>query len=306
MDILIIAEKKARAEPFVNALLKRHVHAKYLRVSKITLVSKQKETQIKTLGKEIHKADGVFIITRASLAQFIEPMLEELQNRKIYCTAKKGSYYIALNEPYQFVTLAIGGIPTPKTIMSGSAKNLENISKKVSYPLIAKTFIAKKAQQALVVNNGKELKGFIKSIKAEIDGFMLKEFIEADTISCAVVGKKVFAIRRKQNAGEISDLAQGKPYKPSEAEEKTAISAAITCGLDIARVDLSKGKVTKVEPTFNLEAFNNITSEHIEDHVAEFLIDKAEEQHEDIRKLSYDLLGIKKIISKTILGRFFK
>ncbi|MFA6268648.1 MAG: hypothetical protein WCW13_05105 [archaeon] len=305
MDILVIAEKKIKADAFLQALKEKGVHAKYLRVSKITLVSKHKETLIKALGKELPLYDAVFIYVRPTLAQFIEPLLEELTNQGIYCNAKKGAYYIALNEPYQFVTLAIEGIPAPRTISSASAKHIEKLSKKIYYPLLAKSFINKKPQQALIVNNSRELNIFIKSIKTEIEGFILREFIQGDTISCVVIGRKVFAIKRKHFDGEVAEISKGTCYKPTENEEKIAISAAHACKLDIARVDLVKGKVVKVEPSFPLEEFDNICSDNLEECVAHFLIEKAE-QHESKRKTTYDFLGIKKLLSKTILARFFK
>ncbi|MFA5931599.1 MAG: hypothetical protein WC821_04805 [archaeon] len=305
MDILVIAEKKTKAAPYVDALIEKGAHAEYLRVSKITLVSRQNETLIKALGKELHSYDAIFIQVRPSLAPFIEPLLEEIKNLGTYCTAKKGSYYIAHNEPYQLVTLACAQVPTPKTLTSGSAKHIEKVSKKVSYPLLAKSFIGKKAQQAIIVNSSRELNFFIKSIKTEIDGFMLREFIRADAISCIVIGRKIFAVKRKHYDGNVNELIQGTIYKPTETEEKNATCAAHACGLDIARVDLVKGKVVKVEPLIPLEEFNQICSEEIQASVASFLLDKAA-QHEGKKKTTYDFFGIKKLLSKTIFGRFFK
>jgi len=305
MEILVIAEKKANALPFVGALKERHAHAKYLRISKIALVSKKGETLIKSLGKELPPYDAIFIHARPSLAQFIEPLLEELTNKEIYCTAKKGSYYTALNEPFQFVTLATEGVPTPKTLTSGSAKNIEKISKKISYPLMAKSFISKKTQQALIVNNSKELNTFVKSIRTEIDGLMLREYIEADAISCIVIGKKVFAVKRKNINDTIQELSEGETYKPTEHEEEVAIHAALACGLEIARVDLVKGRVVKIDTILPLTQFNIICSENIEEHVANFLIDKAA-LYEGKRIVPFDLISIlKKFLSKTIFGRFF-
>jgi len=305
MNILVIAEKKQKAQPFIEAIREKGSVVKYIRVSKITLVSKQNETLIKVMGQEIPIYDAVFIQVRASLAPFIEPLLDEFQNQQIYTTAKKGAYFIAHNEPYQFVTLSTAEIPSPRTFSSGSVKNIEKISKKISYPLMAKTFIGKKAQQALIVNNSKELNIFIKSIKTEIDGFMLREYIEADAISCAVIGRKVYAIRRKNQEGTIAELNEGESYKVTENEEKTALAAAHAGGFDIARVDLAKGRVVKIDPVIPIEEFNKICSERLEEHVANFLIEKAE-QHESKRKVTYDLFGLKKILSKTIFRGLFK
>jgi glutathione synthase/RimK-type ligase-like ATP-grasp enzyme len=305
MNILVIAEKKAVAKPIVDAIKEKGVNAEYLRISKIALVSKKNETLIKSLGKELAWSDGVFIQVRASLAPFVEPLLEELHNTGSYTNAKKGSYYIAMNEPYQFVTLALAGTPTPRTLTSGSAKNIEKVSNKISYPLLAKYYIGKTAQQAIEVQNASELNLFIKSIRTETDGFMLREYISGDAVSCAVIGRKVFAVKRKNRNGVIAELAQGETYKLNEEEHKTVIDATNASGLDIARVDIAKGRVVKVDTLINWSEFNKICSENLEEQAATFMIEKTH-VHEGKRKDKSDLVSLIKKFSRTLLGGFFK
>ena len=305
MDILVLAEKKKNAEVIVEAIKSKGHNAKYLRLSKITLVSKQNETLIKSKGEELLPYDAVFIQARTSLAPFIEPLLDQLEAESCYTTSRKGSYFIGMNEPYQFVTLSIAKIPIPKLITSGNAKNIEHLSKKLTYPLLAKSFIGKNVQQAIVVNNSRTLNSYIKSIKTEIDGFMIRQFSKHDVISCVVVDKKIFAIRRKFNDGLIAEINEGKMYKVTDSEATTAINASKACGYDISRVDLCKGKVVKIDPLVPWNEFDNISSESIEDFVADFLIEKAA-QHEHKIKLKYDLFGLRKIFKNTIFGKVLK
>jgi glutathione synthase/RimK-type ligase-like ATP-grasp enzyme len=274
-------------------------------LSKITLVSKQNETLIKSRGEELSQYDAVFIQARTTLAPFIEPLLEELELEGTYTTSKKGSYYLGMNEPYQFVALSIAKIPIPKSITSGNAKNIEHLSKKLTYPLLAKSFIGKNVQQAIVVSNVRALNNYVKSIKTEIDGFMIRQYSRADVISCAVIGEKIFAIKRKYVEGITNEINEGKMYKVNEKEETIAIDAARACGYDIARVDICKGKVVKVDPLIPWKEFDSICSEKIEDNVANFLIQKAT-QNEGTRKIKYDFLGLRKLFAKTIFGRLFK
>ncbi len=305
MNILIIAEKRTQVKPYIDALNERGQNTKYIRVSKITLISRQNETIIKSLGEEVEAYDAVFIQTRTSLAPFIEPLLEELTAINSYTNAKKGSYFTGWNEPYQFVTLALANIPTPKTITTASVKNIEQLSKKISYPILINTYLGKKNQQTLVINSNRELNTFVKSIKTEIDGFMIREFIEGNVISSIIVGEKTFSVKRGYNGEEVESVKNGKYYTMTDNEKETAIKAAKACGYDIARVDMIKGKVIKVSPTLSIEDFNNVCSVKIEDFVAEFLIEMAK-QHENRVLAPYDFLGLKKILGKTILGRFLK
>lgn len=305
MDILILAEKKKNAEMFVNAIKAKGHNAAYIRLSKITLVSKQNESLIKSKGEELEQYDAVFIQARTTLAPFIEPLLDQLESEGCYSTARKGSYYIGMNEPYQFVTLSLAKVPIPKAITSGNAKNIEHLSKHLTYPLLAKSFIGKNVQQAIVVTNARALNNYIKSIKTEIDGFMLRQFTRSDVISCVVIDSRIFAVRRKFVDGMTEEIKEGKIYKLPDNDSKTAILAAQTCGYDIARVDLCKGKVVKVDPMVPWNDFDKICSEKIEDYVADFLIEKAI-QNEGKRKIKYDFLGLRKLFKNTILGWLFK
>ena len=305
MRVLVIAEKKAKALPYVEAFKARGAYAKYIRITKISLVSRNNKTIIKTKDSELPRCDAIFLQARLSLAPFVEPLLEAVKERSCYINVKDGSYFSGFNEPYQFVALAMGSIPTPRTLSSGSGKNIERVSKNISYPLTAKSFKGKNVQQSIVVRSDRELNSFVNSIKSEIDGFMLKEFIEGDVISCVVIGEGIFAVKRKLSGNEVADIVRGTTYKPAEAEKQAAINAARVCGYDVARVDLVKGRVVKVEPNIPFEAFSKVCSEKIEDHIAAYVIAAAEISGSK-RTIVDELLDIKGLFSRTILGRLSK
>ncbi len=305
MRVLVLAEKQKVAMPFVDAMREKGIRASYLRLLKVSLVSKHNLTLIKALEENIPKYDAVFLQARLSLTPFIEPLLEELTNQGIYVNAKPGSYFIGSNEPYKFVALASAGIKTPRTLVTGSVKNIERVSKKISYPLLAKSFLGKNVQQSIIVNNNKELASIVNSIKSNVDGFMLREFIDDCVVSCIVVGEKIFAITRKINDLCVIDLSKGISYKPTEEEKQNATRAANVCGYDIARVDMVRGRVVNVDPVINIDAFNKVCSEKIEDHIANFFADQILKVGAK-KNFTDELRDLKSAFSKTIFSRFFK
>lgn len=292
------------AENFINAFNEKGIYAKYLRLSKVVLVSKKDKTEIKLVGSNIDNYDAVFLHARSSLAQFVEPLIEELINQGFYVNSKVGSYYLVDNEPYTFVSLAMNGVKTPKTLTSGSGKNIERVSKNISYPLFAKSFIGKKAQQAIIVNTEKELNSFVNSIKSDIDGFMLREYIDEPVISCIVVDDEVFSIKRKVVDQVATPLDKGVYYRLSENDKENVIKAVQTIGFDIARVDLVKGRIISIEPKLNLKHFNKICSADIESRIVDFYLSKESEIKR--KSIFSELKGLKNIFSKTIFSRFFK
>lgn len=304
LRVLVLAEKKTIADPFVNAFLEKGITAKYLRLSKVVLVSKKEKTEIKLVGSNIENFDAVFLQARSTLAPFVEPLLEELINQGFYVNSKPGSYYLIDNEPYTFVSLAMNNIKTPRTLTSGSGKNIERVSKNISYPLLAKSFVGKKVQQALIVNNEKELNSFVNSIKSDIDGFMLREYIDEPVVSCVIVGDEVFSIKRKVVDQIVVPIDKGVYYRLSENDRENVINATKVVGLDVARVDLVKGRIISIEPKINIKNFNKICSADIESRIIDFYLSKENEIKR--KNIFSEIKDLKSLFSNTVLARFFK
>ncbi|MFA5357701.1 MAG: hypothetical protein WC308_02155 [archaeon] len=306
MRLLVIAERKSKIEPFLPAFRAKGFEVKYIRILKIGLVSKGRNVLVKTLGENIPQCDAVFLQCRSSLAPFIEPLLEEFVARKIYCNSRLGSYYVGMNEPYKFVTLALGGADISRLAITGSAASTDALSKKERYPLLIKALLGNSVQQSMVVSNEKDFDFFLKSIQGKIDAFMVHEYPEGDIVTCAVIGQKVFAIKRKfsPSAG-VSELSRGKIYKLSDEEMNSVIKASRTCGYDIAQVELVNGKVFDVTVNVKWNVFNEICSENLEEHVAQFFYETM--QLLGIDEGASEKPGIvKKFLSKTFFRGFLK
>jgi glutathione synthase/RimK-type ligase-like ATP-grasp enzyme len=305
MKVLVIAEKESSVEQFIDAFIQKGFETKFLALSHINLVSKHKKTIIKAKGENIPRYDAVFIQARLNLAQFIEPLMDELITQNIYVNCRHESYYICSNEAYEFVTLAQGHVPSLKTISVGNVSALEQVGEKIGFPVLVKSFKGTEAQQVLTVNDSKELSLFSKSIKGEMDAFIVREFIPADVITCAVIGEKVFAVKRKFDEGFVGKVIDGKRYSITDTEKEAAIKAALVCGFDVAQVDLVDGKVFDVKPTISWKAFDKVISDSLEQHVAQLYFDKV--SYFGAKKtFSDDLKEIGNIVSKTIFGGFFK
>jgi glutathione synthase/RimK-type ligase-like ATP-grasp enzyme len=305
MKVLIVAENESHVEGFVNAFEEKGFEARFLSFSQINLISKHKNTLIKAKGENIPRYDAVFMQARLNLAPFIEPLMDELIHQNIYVNCRPGSYYTCSNEPYEFVALALGHVDTIKTFSVGNPAGLESVAKKVTFPVMVKSFIGTEAQQALVVNSENELSILSKSIKKEMDGFIVREFINDDVLTCAVVGDKVFAVKRKLVGCAASKISEGKQYSISDNEKDTAKKAALVCGFDIAQVDMVDGKVIHVQPKISWKAFNKVTSEQIESHVAQLYVDKVSHFGEK-KTFADDLKDFGKMFSKTVFGGIFK
>lgn len=306
MRLLVIAEKKGHIESFLPVFRAKGFETKYIRILKIGLVSRHRASFIKALGENLPKCDAVFLQCRPSLAPFVEPLLEGFASRKIYCNSRLGSYYIGMNEPYKFVTLAARGAEISGLLVTGSAGSIEGISKREKYPVLVKALLGNSVQQSMVVANAKDLNFFMKSIQGKMDAFMVHEYGFGDVVTCAVIGERVFAIRRRVlPSGTAADLKKGKLYKLSDSEHDAAVAAAGVCGYDIAQVEMVNGKIFDVTAGVKWSVFGAVCSENMEEHVAQFFSEK-------LRSLgagggiTEEAGFVKRIISRTVFGRFLR
>jgi glutathione synthase/RimK-type ligase-like ATP-grasp enzyme len=305
MKVLVIAEKESSMEGFLEAFRQKGFEARFLALSQINLVSKHKNTVMKAKGENIPRYDAVFLQARLNLAPFIEPLMDELITKNIYVNCRPSSYYTCSNEPYEFVALALGHVPCIKTSSVGNVSSLNQLAEKTKFPALVKSFKGNEAQQALVVNDAKELSLFARSIKRDMDAFIVREFIHSKVITCAVIGDKVFAVKRNLKDTVAEKIADGKRYSLTDSERAAAVKAALVCGYDIAQVDLVEGKVFDVTPTVSWKAFDKVISDDLENHVAQLYADKV--IHFGAKKtIADDILDIGAILSKTIFGRFLK
>jgi glutathione synthase/RimK-type ligase-like ATP-grasp enzyme len=275
MQILVLADKKETAQRLIDAFNEKNEKAFYARTSKICLISKQKKTEIKKLDGDMKDISAALIQSRLSLTDLVEPTLWELDKQKVFCSAKPNAYYYCSNEALMMTTLAQNGCSIPKTIVVGTIDKAKRACNNLKFPVIAKIILGKKTQQSLVASTKKELHKFLGSIKIDISGIILREFVKEDTITCAVIGEKVFAAKRKLNRLEVQPLKRAIVYKPTEKETHSAICACKALGLRIGRVELSKGMPYEVTPFIPWRDFETITSINLESEAATYLSENA-------------------------------
>ncbi len=277
MNILILTGGKDRA---TNALKQAFSHKGFSRVdslsiSKLNLVSRGGKTKIVNGGLRIEDYDAVYLRAGLKLTAFVEPLLDELKNEHIYVQVRRGAYYVNGNEALQLSALNGKGIPIAKTVLAGNPKLIKDSIEKFRYPVIMKSFVGQKKIQTIIIETPRSLRSFTKSFKMELDAVVLREFEDSDLVQCAVIGGKVFAIKRRWNGTELERLSKGIAYSPSDSEKVTAIQAARACKCEIATVKLSKGLVTGVLPEINFVVFNRKTGENLYESVASFFHDRA-------------------------------
>ncbi len=271
MNLLLLRVEKTRTQiELQKSFEKKGFNVKTLNLKKLSLLSDRKKTELKNGDINFDKINAVYLRAPLQINSFVEPLLDIFKEKKIYCQYKPNSYYNSSNEALQFNALNLNGIKIAKVVTFGDSNTIQSHVNKFEYPVLFKSFRKQQKSQTILVESARSLKSIAKSIRFNIDGAVIREFVEGPVEDCAVIGDKVFTIRRKWLGDEPQKLSKGKLVKLSKTEKETAVKAAQVCGFDIATVKLAQGNVSKVRPGISYLTFSKKSGDSMFDEVADF------------------------------------
>lgn len=275
MKLIMVTKKDKKRHPLMKqAFENAGFSVRHVDLKELSLFSDTKESRIEGPRLGVKTTSAVYLEAGLQLTQFVEPFLDELERRAIYCQVRAGSHYILSNELLQITELNNYGIRIPRTYIFKDRSRIKALAEKLSFPALLKTFSKGIKSQSFIVDSKKALLSVSDGIKHELDGVVLREFIEGDVDQCAVIGKKVYSLSRKFDGRELQPVKKAVMAKLSTQDEETAIHAASVCGCDIATVKMCRGYVLKVKPLVNLLIYNKKTGANLFEDAAAFFAKK--------------------------------
>lgn len=273
--LLMAVEGERKRFAFLKEAFKQAgFDVKMLAVRELTLFTSMAGSKIRNSKLSLSKTKAIYLETPLKLTQFVEPLLDEIERRSIYCQVKSNSYYIGSNELLQLSVLNEYNIKIPRTIILGNVEQIKAVAEKFSYPVLLKLYSKGEKMQTFIAKDEKMLTSLADGIQAE--NAIIRDYIAGEVDHCAVIGDKVYNLKRMvKEDGSLQPLKKAVPAKLSKAEEETAIQAASVCGCDIATVKMCKGFVLKVKPYINMVVFTKKTGENIFEEVAMLFKEKA-------------------------------
>ncbi len=185
--------------------------------------------------------------------------------------------------------LARAGVGLPVTGFAHTPDDIKALIKLVGGPpLVIKLLEGTQGKGVVLAESYQAAEGVIDAFRKLDANFLVQEFVgEADRsdIRCFVIGGQVVAsMKRTAKDGEFrSNLHRGghaEHVELTQAERQTAVQAAETMGLNMAGVDLIRGKhgplVLEVNSSPGLQGIERITGQDIASLIIEFV-----EQHAD-------------------------
>jgi len=266
----IITDKKdANIAELEKAFKAETLKANIYEIEKLALFTRGKESMLIHKGEKIN-FDAAFIKASISLAQFIEPLVDILISKGIYCNIKPNAYYTLSNLPLVYTIINSCKIPISKTHIVASRESLESVIEKFSFPVIVKTFIKNKKTQSIVIDNKKTFSSFVKSIKDRVDAITLQEFLEDDLIYAIVIGDETFAIKRKWDKNKFEHQKKKTSAAITDTEAKIAVSALKNIGLDFGVVKIIQGKFIGIRPNIDFLEAKKVLGKNVAKVLAEY------------------------------------
>jgi len=271
--IMAVEGEKKRFALLKDAFRQKGFGVKMIPVRELTLVTDAKGSRIRASSLRSFKG-AIYLETPLKLTHFVEPLLDEIDRAGFYCQLKKGAYYIGSNELLQLSVLNSYNIKIPRTMIFGSLEQIKNFAEKFSYPVLLKVYRKGEKIQSVIAKDANELISLAE--RTQGDNAIVREYIAGEVDHCAVIGDKVFNLKRavKEDGLNLQPLKKAISAKLSKTEEETAIQAASVCGCDVATVKMCKGFVLKVKPYVNMLVFTKKTGHSLFEEVAELFSEK--------------------------------
>jgi len=266
--IMAVEGEKKRFALLRQAFIEKGFSVNLIPVRGLTIFTDMSGSRVKASNLSSFSS-AVYLETPLALAQFVEPLLDYIELKGLYCQVHKKAYYVASNEMLQLSVLNSYNIKIPPTRIFGNIEQIKKSADKFSYPVIVKIYKDGEKIQSMIAKSPEEL--VASTERAQGNNAIVRECIEGDVDYCAVIGDEVFALRRpsKDNAVALQPMKNARPIRLSKTEEETAIQAASICGCDVATVKLCRGFVLKVKPYVNMLLFTRRTGRNLFEKTAE-------------------------------------
>ncbi len=239
-------------------------------------------------GEKLEGFDAIIPRIGASVTFYGTAVVRQFEMMDVYCLNESQAISRARDKLRSMQLLSREGVGLPVTGFAHSPDDTEDVIRLVGEePFIIKLLEGTQGKGVVLAETKAAAESVIDAFRNLDAYFLVQEFIKeakgAD-IRCFVIGDKVVAsMMRKAKDGEFrSNLHRGgkaTSVEITDEETQTAIKAAQIMGLNVAGVDIIRGKagslVLEVNSSPGLEGIEKSTMRDIAGQIVEFIENNA-------------------------------
>jgi ribosomal protein S6--L-glutamate ligase len=239
-------------------------------------------------GEKLPRIDAVIPRIGASVTFYALAVLRQFEVMGVYPANESVAIGRSRDKLRALQLLARAGVGLPVTAFAHSPDDTKTLVKLVGgAPLVLKLLEGTQGRGVVLAETNKAAESVIDAFRELDANFLVQQFIReaggADIRAFVIGDRVVAAMQRQAKEGEFrSNLHRGgsaSVVKLSPSERATAVKAARTVGLNVAGVDIVRGKdgplVLEVNSSPGLEGIENATGKDVAGMVIGFLEKKA-------------------------------
>jgi ribosomal protein S6--L-glutamate ligase len=242
-------------------------------------------------GTVLKGFDAIIPRIASSYTRYGSAIVRQFEMQGTFTTASSIAIVRSRDKLRATQLLARAGIGIPKTIFTRGRLTPEEIDKLVEElggpPIVIKLARGTHGRGVVLAETRKAARSVLQGfylMEEEGTNILLQEYIEeaaGSDIRAYVVGSQVIASMKRQNVNSEEEFrsnihqgGEGSPIKLTDEEEKMAIKAAKTMGLNICGVDMMRSKRGPLVLEVNSSpgsAIEQITGRNVAERVIEYV-----------------------------------
>lgn len=247
--------------------------------------------------QNLNDVDAVIPRIGASVTFYGTAVLRQFEMMGVFCTNQSVAISRSRDKLRALQIFSKKGIPMPQTGFAHSTKKADELVRLVGgAPLVIKLLQGTQGRGVILAETKKAAESVIDAFRDLNAFFLVQEFIKESAgmdIRCFVIGEKVVAaMQRVATDGDFrANLHRGgiaQSIRISPEERKIAIAASKAMGLNVAGVDLLRGRngplVLEVNSSPGLEGIEKATKKDIASSVIEFIEKNSERKTKQVNQ----------------------
>ncbi|GAB4348070.1 MAG: 30S ribosomal protein S6--L-glutamate ligase [Flammeovirgaceae bacterium] len=243
-------------------------------------------------GKILKDIEAIIPRIGASVTYHGATLIRHFETQNVYSVVSSTSLIRSRDKLRSLQLLCSAGLEIPKTVYSSSLFEIDSLIDAVGgVPLVIKLLEGTQGLGVILAETRQAVHSTLDTLHGLKAKFIIQEYIkeaQGTDIRVFIVGNKVVgAMKRQAKEGEFrSNLHRGGSsthIRLSPEEEKTAIKAAQTIGLDVAGVDMLPSKrgnlILEINSSPGLEGIENTTQHDIAGEIFDFIQEKVLKKH---------------------------
>ena len=193
-----------------------------------------------------------------------------IEEKNVNVTHASTSFFIAAKKNYLYYVLHERDIPAPKTAVIATEKASRNIEDQIEGPVIARKLEELEETERKKLDTAEEIHGFAEGSEYEEDILLFHEYSDEEKHRCLVIGDQVISLKDSSEGWRIDEDSL-KYSNLSDTQQEVVANTIKEIGISFAEICLRGQKIYDINPTPNLELYEQNAGKNVYEAVAELL-----------------------------------